>query len=106
MAKEAGFDGVIASPQEAATIRAELGGNFLIVTPGIRPSGTTLGDQQRIMMPGDAIAAGADYLVVGRPVAEAAAHDLGWSKARIDNEVQAYERHLKTTRRRPSARQG
>lgn len=45
-------------------------------------------------------------LALARPVAEAAAHDLGWSKARIDNEVQAYERHLKTTRRRPSAQQG
>lgn len=72
MAKEAGFDGVIASPQEAAAIRAELGAEFLIVTPGIRPSGTATGDQHRIATPADAIAAGADYLVIGRPITEAA----------------------------------
>jgi orotidine-5'-phosphate decarboxylase len=72
MAKEAGFDGVIASPNEAAAIRAELGSDFLIVTPGIRLSGSAIGDQQRVSTPGDAIAAGADYLVVGRPITEAA----------------------------------
>ncbi len=71
MAKEAGFDGVIASPQEAAAIRAELGADFLIISPGIRPSGAATGDQQRIATPAAAIAAGADYLVVGRPITEA-----------------------------------
>ncbi len=71
MARDAGFDGVIASPQEARAIRAELGGDFLIVTPGIRPSGTDAGDQQRVATPAAAIAAGADYLVVGRPITKA-----------------------------------
>lgn len=68
-ALEAGADGVIASPQEAALIRAlpEATGR-LIVTPGVRPLGADLGDQKRIMTPGDAIRAGADHIVVGRPV--------------------------------------
>ena len=66
---EAGADGVIASPQEAATIRAlpEAAGK-LIVTPGVRPAGADLGDQKRIATPASAIAAGADHIVVGRPV--------------------------------------
>ncbi len=66
---EAGADGVIASPQEAALIRAlpEADGK-LIVTPGVRPAGTDLDDQKRIMTPAQAIAAGADHVVVGRPV--------------------------------------
>lgn len=68
-AMEAGADGVIASPQEAALIRAlpEAKGK-LIVTPGVRPVGADLGDQKRVMTPGDAIRAGADHIVVGRPV--------------------------------------
>jgi len=86
MAKEAGFDGVIASPQEAAAIRAELGADFLIVTPGIRPSGAATGDQQRIATPAAAIAAGADYLVVGRPITEAA--DPGQAAASIISEIE------------------
>jgi orotidine-5'-phosphate decarboxylase len=69
---EAGADGVIASPQEAAAIRAlpEAGGR-LIVTPGVRPAGAAPGDQKRITTPAAAIAAGADHLVVGRPVWQA-----------------------------------
>jgi len=66
---EAGAGGVIASPQEAAMIRAlpEAGGR-LIVTPGVRPAGSNAGDQKRIATPASAIAAGADHIVVGRPV--------------------------------------
>jgi orotidine-5'-phosphate decarboxylase len=69
---EAGADGVIASPQEAALIRAlpEAAGR-LIVTPGVRPAGAALGDQKRVATPKGAIAAGADHIVVGRPVWQA-----------------------------------
>lgn len=72
-ALQAGADGVIASPQETALIRAlpESSGK-LIVTPGIRPAGTTKGDQKRIATPAEAIRAGADHIVVGRPVWQAA----------------------------------
>jgi orotidine-5'-phosphate decarboxylase len=72
-ALEAGADGVIASPHEAALIRAlpEAAGK-LIVTPGVRPAGSDIGDQKRIMTPAQAIAAGADHIVVGRPVWAAA----------------------------------
>lgn len=68
---EAGADGVIASPHEAARIRAlpEAVGK-LIVTPGVRPAGAALGDQKRVMTPGEAIRAGADHIVVGRPVSQ------------------------------------
>ena len=71
-ALEAGADGVIASPHEAAAIRAlpEADGK-LIVTPGVRPAGAALGDQKRVMTPAQAIAAGADHVVVGRPIRDA-----------------------------------
>lgn len=70
-AYEAGADGVIASPREAAAIRA-LPGSRLIVTPGVRPAGAALGDQKRVETPAAALAAGADHIVVGRPVWQAA----------------------------------
>lgn len=71
LAYEAGFDGCIASGQEAARIRAATGPAFLIVTPGIRLPGSTTDDQERVMTPDHAIAAGADHIVVGRPITQA-----------------------------------
>jgi orotidine-5'-phosphate decarboxylase len=71
LAKEAGMDGVVASPQEIEAIRRACGPDFVIVTPGVRPSFAAVDDQKRIATPGQAIAAGADYLVVGRPIAKA-----------------------------------
>lgn len=68
MCREAGMDGVVASPQEAASIRALCGGDFLIVTPGIRPLNQEHGDQTRTATPAEALKSGADYLVVGRPI--------------------------------------
>jgi orotidine-5'-phosphate decarboxylase len=71
LAKEAGFDGVIASGHEAASIRKTSSADFLIVTPGVRPQGAPAQDQARAVTPVRAIAAGADYLVVGRPITRA-----------------------------------
>jgi orotidine-5'-phosphate decarboxylase len=66
-----GIDGIVCSPEEAAALRKIVGHQMSLVTPGVRPAGTAFGDQKRIMTPAKAIAAGADYLVVGRPVMEA-----------------------------------
>jgi orotidine-5'-phosphate decarboxylase len=67
-----GVDGLVSSPEEAASLRKIVGHQMTLVTPGIRPAGAAIGDQKRIMTPARAIAAGADYLVVGRPITEAA----------------------------------
>ena len=73
LAEQSGVDGVVASPQEAATIRATVTDReLLIVTPGIRPAENDAGDQRRVSTPAAALAAGADYLVVGRPITAAA----------------------------------
>lgn len=71
LAKSAGLDGVVASPSEARIIRQGLGEDFIIVTPGVRPAGAEAGDQKRVATPKEAIADGATYIVVGRPVTEA-----------------------------------
>jgi orotidine-5'-phosphate decarboxylase len=71
LAKEAGVDGVVASPQEIGIIREKCGKDFLIVTPGIRAPGDKKDDQKRTLSPKEAITAGADYLVIGRPIREA-----------------------------------
>ena len=72
LAKEAGFDGVVASPKEVGLIRQACGADFAIVTPGVRPSFASLDDQKRVTTPADAISNGADYLVIGRPISAAA----------------------------------
>ena len=71
LTKEAGMDGVVASPQEVSDIREACGRRFVIVTPGIRPADGARNDQQRVMTPTDAVRGGVDYIVVGRPIVEA-----------------------------------
>lgn len=71
LAKEAGLDGVVASPLEIELIREACGRDFMIVTPGVRPAGGEIGDQKRVMTPGEAVKKGADYLVIGRPIIKA-----------------------------------
>ncbi len=71
LSQSAGFSGVVASPKEAALIRAACGADFAIVTPGVRPSFASLDDQKRVTTPAEAIAAGATALVIGRPISAA-----------------------------------
>ena len=72
LAQDAGMDGVVASPKEVGLIRKACGQDFLIVTPGVRPTFASQDDQKRVTTPGDALRAGADYLVIGRPISAAA----------------------------------
>jgi orotidine-5'-phosphate decarboxylase len=71
LAQASGLDGVVCSPQEVAMLRATCRKDFLLVVPGIRPAGAAAQDQKRVQTPRDAITAGADYLVIGRPITEA-----------------------------------
>ena len=71
LAQKAGIDGVVASPREIPLIREACGSDFLIVTPGVRPRFAALNDQKRVMTPAEAVAAGSDYLVIGRPIGDA-----------------------------------
>ena len=71
LAQTSGLDGVVCSAQEAQSLKTELGDAFKLVTPGIRPAGDAIGDQHRVMTPEKAVAAGADFLVIGRPITQA-----------------------------------
>ncbi|EKO3589531.1 orotidine-5'-phosphate decarboxylase [Vibrio metschnikovii] len=71
LTKNAGLDGVVCSAQEASVLKQHLGSSFKLVTPGIRPVGADVGDQKRIMTPIQALEAGSDYLVIGRPITQA-----------------------------------
>lgn len=81
-----GIDGLVCSPAEAADLRRKLGQKMLLVTPGIRPAGSETGDQKRIMTPADAIKAGADYMVIGRPIL--AAEDRKAAAEKIAAEIE------------------
>ncbi|MDG1286846.1 MAG: orotidine-5'-phosphate decarboxylase [Rickettsiales bacterium] len=70
LAKDSGLDGIVCSPREISALRARIGSDFTLVTPGIRPSGSAKGDQKRIMTPKDAVDEGSNYLVIGRPIAQ------------------------------------
>ncbi len=71
LAKRAGMDGVVASPQEIKMLRRAIRGDFIILTPGVRPLWAEANDQKRVMTPAEAVAAGTDYIVIGRPVLKA-----------------------------------
>jgi len=71
LAQDAGCDGLVASPHEIGAIRASCGPDFVLVIPGVRPFGADAGDQKRVLTPGEAVRAGADYIVVGRPITSA-----------------------------------
>jgi orotidine-5'-phosphate decarboxylase len=85
MAAASGADGVVCAPTEIAAVRAVCGREFLIVTPGVRPAWAGADDQKRIMTPAEAVAAGADYLVIGRPITRAA--DMAAAAGRIADEI-------------------
>ena len=87
LAQQAGMDGVVCSAQEAQQLRARLGPDFDLVTPGIRLPGGNVGDQRRVLSPSDALAAGANYLVVGRPIT--AASDPAGALERILSSIEA-----------------
>ncbi|MCP4791695.1 MAG: orotidine-5'-phosphate decarboxylase [Gammaproteobacteria bacterium] len=87
LTKVSGFEGVVCSAQEAQLLKQKLGSEFILVTPGIRPAFATAGDQKRVMTPADAIRAGSDYLVIGRPITQA--DDPMMALAQIEAELAA-----------------
>jgi orotidine-5'-phosphate decarboxylase len=92
LARLSGLDGVVASAHEAREIRRACGNKFLIVVPGVRPAATEWGDQARVGTPAEAIAAGADYIVVGRPITQA--HDPRAAAEAIVREIAAARRRV------------
>ncbi len=80
MAQEAGLDGAVCSPQEVTQLRQTCGNDFVLVCPGVRPTWADQGDQKRSLTPAQAILAGADYLVIGRPITSAAEPELAWKR--------------------------
>ncbi|MSO98382.1 MAG: orotidine-5'-phosphate decarboxylase [Rhodospirillaceae bacterium] len=87
LAKISGLDGVVCSPHEAAALRRDLGPNFKLITPGVRPAWAAANDQKRAMTPAEAVASGADYVVIGRPIT--AASDQAAAAKRIVLELAA-----------------
>ena len=87
LSRECGLDGVVCSPREIVALRSDLGADFLLVTPGIRPAWASAGDQKRVMSPAEATRAGADYLVIGRPITEA--EDPVAAALRVNAEIMA-----------------
>jgi orotidine-5'-phosphate decarboxylase len=90
LTKEAGLDGIVCSPAEITTLRRQLGPDFLLVTPGVRPEWAGAGDQKRVMSPGEAIKAGADFLVIGRPITASA--NPAEAARRIEAEIDAAQK--------------
>lgn len=86
-AKLAGMGGIVCAPTESENMRKILGDDLVIVTPGIRPAGSAAGDQRRVMTPADAIKAGSDYLVIGRPISQA--NDPGAAAKAVVQEIQS-----------------
>jgi len=89
LAKASGLDGIVCSPREIAVVRKACGPDFLIVTPGIRPAGSAVGDQRRVNTPADALKAGSNILVIGRPITAAA--DPAAAARAIADEIRAVE---------------
>jgi orotidine-5'-phosphate decarboxylase len=87
LTRSSGLDGVVCSAREANMLRSQIDASFLLVTPGIRPSGAAADDQSRVMTPAEAIGAGVDYLVIGRPITRAA--DPAAVLAAINREIEA-----------------
>lgn len=98
LAKAAGLDGVVCSPHEIEALRSELGPDFLLVVPGVRPAGSDTGDQKRVRTPGEAAKAGADYLIIGRPITAAA--DPREAACRIGTEIDGAIGHVPAQARR------